>query len=271
MTRAALVCLALAGCGPALGPLVAGRHYREAVCGAVDRGGSDRAMVGAALDADAEVRAQLRVVPGALAADRVALVRVIAQTNVLPLDDLTLTASLVTDDGRLAAVAAGWESLSWATQERLPPWRTSQTWLTLGNLFRGGAAIFSAGLSLLFSNFQPETVLVDAPRSEFLRLAPRTTALMDVVEQSGCARHTLTDGAGVRCVWYFVLDEAGRAPVSLRVSARYVSRRLVSQTSTDRECEVTRAYGVPLGAPGDVEARAAARFGDAMQPLPPAP
>jgi hypothetical protein len=241
MMRRIVCCALLAiGCGPALGPLLAGHHHRETVCAAVDGNAHDRARVGRALDVDADIHANVRVIsddelPEDIALPmrhRVRLVRVVAQSNVLPLDEVVMTASFVTNDGRLVALEAGWESLAWATQEHLPPRRPGENWITVGNLLRTGAMFASVGVSLLFMDFpnmafRPETIMVDAPLHEYQRLAPRASVLMTTARQGGCERQATAESAGGRCVWYFVLDLIGRDAAFLQVDVRYVSRRLV--------------------------------------------
>jgi len=281
MRSAALagVLLLLAGCGPSLGGLIEAKHYREAICAANEGGEGTRAEVGGALDKDADLQVhvhvvsaeELRPVLGA-ATDKVLargrLARVMVESNVLPVDAVEFEASFVTEGGLVAGLDAGWETLAWVTQEKLPSRRREQTYATPGNFLRGGAAVLTLGLSLLFTEFQPGTLEVDAPPSEYARMAPLATRLRTTTERGGCKSPTLpalssATGAGQRCTFYFVLDNVSRAPVALELKARYLAMRhnAVMLREADRRCAVERTFRVPFGPPATMEEVARTKFG----------
>jgi len=279
------VLFGLAGCGPSLGGLVEAKHYREAICAAHDGGEDARTEVGRALDKDADLQVHVHVVSeeelrpvlgeatsGVLARGR--LVRVLAESNVLPVDALGIEASFVTEGGLVAGLSASWETLAWVTQEKLPPRRREETYATPGNVLRGGAAVLTLGLSLLFTEFEPGSVEVDASPSEFARMAPLATRLRITTERGGCHSPTLpalssATGAGQRCTFYFVLDDVSRAPVFLDIKARYRAMRhnAESLSEPDRQCAVERTFQVPLGPPAGIEEVARKKFGPRMRGL----
>lgn len=275
---AALLSLALGACGPSVRSLVTQRHYREAVCAAHDGSDRDRALVGQALDASAGLLAHVHVVtddelraslgpgfsPGAV---RGRLVRVIAQSDLLPLDTLDLAVTFTAEGGRMAALPATWETLAWSTRETLPPHRASQTYLTGGNILRGAAAFFTLGFSLLFADFRPDTIAVEAPLSEYERLAPIATRLHGTTERAGCANHSLSAGAGQRCEWYFVLDTVSHDPVTMELTVRYAAMRAGGSETEPESCALTRSFRIPLGAPDEIAAQTRARFGDTARPV----
>ncbi len=274
----AALTVVLGACGPSVRSLVAQRHYREAVCAAHDGSDRDRALVGRALDVDAGLLAHVHVMtddelraalgPGfSTVTVRGKLVRVVAQSDLLPLDTLDLSVAFTAEGGRLAALPATWETLAWATRETLPPHRTSQTYATGGNVLRGAAAFFTLGFSLLFSDFRPDTVAVEAPLSEYERLAPIATRLHATTERAGCANHSLTAGAGQRCEWYFVLDAVSRDPVTLELAVRYAAMRAGGAEAEPESCALTRRFRMPLGPPAEIAAQTRARFGDTARPV----
>jgi hypothetical protein len=258
--------------------LVTKRHYREAVCAAHDGSDRDRALVGRALDADAGLLAHVQVVtddelraalgPG-LSTDAVRgeLVRVVAQSDLLPLDALDLSVAFTAEGGRAAALPATWETLAWATREALPPHRTTQTYLTGGNVLRGAAAFFTLGFSLLFSDFRPDAVAVEAPLSEYERLAPIATRLHATTERARCSNHSFSAGAGQRCEWYFVLDAVSRDPVTMELTVRYTARRAGGSETEPESCALTRSFRMQLGPPAEIVAQTRARFGDTARPV----
>jgi hypothetical protein len=280
-----LSCLAplVAGCGPSLGGLIEAKHYREAICAANDGGEGDRAEVGRALDKDADLLVHVHVVSAeelrpALGEatekviERGRLARVLVESNVLPVDELEIKAGFVTEGGLVAGLEASWEALAWATEEKLPPRRLEQTYATPGNILKGGAAVLTLGLSLLFTDFEPGTVEVDAPPSEFERMAPLATRLRAATERGGCRSPTLpamssATGAGQRCAFYFMLDNVSRAPVLLDLKARYVAMRhnAESRREEERRCAVERTFQVPLGPPSRIEEAAREKFGARMR------
>ncbi|UQA55425.1 hypothetical protein [Polyangium aurulentum] len=277
------VLLLVAGCGPSLGGLIEAKHYREAICAATDGTEGARAEVASALDKDADLQVHVHVVTAEelqpvlgsateKVIERGRLARVMVDSNVLPVDTLEIEASFVTDGGFVAGLDAGWEALAWVTQEKLPGRHREETYATPGNLLRGGAAVLTLGLSLLFTDFQPGMVEVDAPPSEFARMAPLATRLRATTERGGCKSAAMpapssAAGAGQRCTFYFVLDNVSRMPVLLELKARYAATRhnAESLAYTHRECAVERTFRVPLGPPAGIEEAARRKFGTRMR------
>lgn len=281
MRLAALIAglLALSGCGPSVAGLVKDRHYKEAICAGQEGSWSTREMVGRALDADAALLIhahvasadELRAVLGGSTdqvLERARLVRVSAQSNVLPIDALGIHAAFMTGRGQRAAVIANWTTLAWLTQEKLPPKRVEETYVTGENVLKGGAAVLTLGLSLLFTDFEPGYVEVDAPLSEFERIAPLASRLHRTTERGGCLDITLSaSGAGQRCTWYFLVDNISRAPVSLELTTRYVAQRVGIESGTTEEltCVIERRYEFALGPPPGMEAVVKESFGGEMR------
>ncbi len=266
------------GCGPNLQSLVQAKHYREAICAAQDGDTEDRRMVGRALDKDADLHLHVHVVSkdelqpvlgyatnATIARGRI--LRVGMQSNVLPIDSLELQGTFVTDAGRTAGLVADWSTLALITNEKLPPNRVEQTYATGENFLKGGAAILTGGLSLLFTNFHQGNVEVQAPYSEFVRLAPHASALHNTTATAGCTAIGAADGAGRKCVWYFVLDNISRTPVAFELETSYVSLRQTGKQSPDVEekCLVKRPIRISLGKPEDIEKTSRDLFGDKMQ------
>jgi hypothetical protein len=201
---------------------------------------------------------------------RARLVRVSVQSNVLPIDSIGIQASLTTDGGQVAGVPADWQTLAWVTQEKLPPKRTVETYATGENVLKGGAAILTLGFSLLFTDFEPGYVEVDAPLSEFEAMAPLASRLHRTTSRGGCSDITLSaSGAGKRCEWYFLLDNVSREPVSLELSARYLASRVAELQGSEesKTCVVERRFRMQLGPPAGVEAVVRERFGSEMRPV----
>jgi hypothetical protein len=284
MKRRAILLLcgtwALGGCAPSLQSLVSAKHYREAICAGAEGNESDKNLVGQALDKDADLlvhmyvvsRDELQPVLGEkteAATKRGRIVRVNVQSNVLPIDNLEISGSFVTTLGQTAAVTANWSSLAWITNEELPQQRVEKTYLTGENILKGGAAILTAGLSLLFTNFNQGSVVVDPPLSEYMRMAPHASALHRAAGHSGCSHIGVSDGTGQRCSWNFVLDNVSSAPVSFDINTRYVSMRQTSKTFPESEatCFVYRSVRLPLGSPQDIEKIVRERFGTQMVPV----
>lgn len=270
----------LGGCGPNLQSLVQAKHYREAICAAHDGTAEDRRMVVRALDKDADLHLHVHVVSkdelqpvlgyatnATIARGRI--LRVGMQSNVLPIDSLGLQATFTTDAGRTAGLVADWSTLALITNEKLPPNRVDQTYATGENFLKGVGVFFTLGWSLLFTNFNPGNVEVQAPYSEFLRLAPHTTALHNTTATAGCTAIGAADGAGQKCTWYFVLDNISRTPVAFELETSYVSLRQTGKRSPDVEekCLVKRPIRIPLGKPQDIEKISRDLFGSKMQPV----
>lgn len=272
--------LTLGGCAPSLQSLVDAKHYREAICAGRDGDARDQNLVGQALDKDADLLVHMHVVSNddlrpvlgettEAAAKRGRIIRVDVQSNVLPIDKLEISGTFVSSEGRTAALTANWRSLAWMTNEELPQDRVEKTYLTGENFLKGGAAVLTAGLSLLFTNFNPGTVVVEAPLSEYMRMAPRASALHRAAGHSGCSRIPLADGAGQRCSWYFVLDNVSSSSVGFDIDTRYVSNRETNAPYPEDKatCSLVRNVRVPLGAPQDIEKTVRERFGTQMVPV----
>ncbi len=270
----------LAGCGPSLQSLVQAKHYREAICAAHDGDTDDRRMVGRALDKDADLHLhvhavssdELRPVLGDATnatISRGRIVRVDVQSNILPIDGLDLRGTFVTDAGRTASLVADWSTLAWITNERLPPNRVEQTYATGENILKGVGALFTGGLSLFFTNFHPGNVAIQAPHSEFVRMAPHASALRNTTEAARCTAIGAADGAGRKCTWYLILDNISRTPVAFQLETSYSSLRQTGKQFPDVEdqCLVKRPIRIPLGKPEDIEKASREQFGDKMQPV----
>lgn len=271
----------LSACGPSLSGLVRDKHYREAICAAQDGGEQDRRDVGHALDADAAFYVHMHVVsteelrPVLEAATeqvsaRTKLVRVSVQSNVLPIDAIRMEPSMRAESGKLAGVFADWQTLAWATQEKLPGKRTEKTYITGENVLKGGAAVLTLGFSLLFTDFEPGYVEVDPPLEAFEAMAPLASRLHRTTSRGGCLDITQSSsGAGKRCEWYFLLDNVSRDPVSLELRARYVSARAGERAGDieEKSCVVERRFQMSLGPPAGIEAIVRERFGNEMRPV----
>lgn len=270
--------LVLAGCGPNLQSLVHEKHYREAVCAAEDGNDSDRVLVGNALDKDADVQLGLHVVSSdelrPILGDRTneslqrgRILRVVAQSNVLPVDDVELKGTFVTESGRTAALVADWNTLAFLTHEKLPPQRVQQTYMTGENVLKGGAAILTAGLSLLFTSFRPGNVVVDPSPADYEAYAPQASKLHHTTGHSACSYIEVGTGLGRRCTWFFVLDTAPSSRVTFELGTHYVSRRQTGKPSSEKEdrCSVVRFNRVALTTPGNMETFVQERFGGRMQ------
>jgi len=269
--------LTLGGCGPSLQSLVQAKHYREAIAAGQEGNDDDRKIVGRALDKDTDLLVHVHVVSNdelapllgeetKAATKRARIIRVKLQSNVLPVDKLELNGTFTTEEGRTAAVIADWQSLAWITNEKLPEQRVEKTYLTGENFLKGSAAVLTAGLSLLFTDFRPGSVVVDAPLSEFEAMAPPASALHREAGRSGCANVGMAEGSGQRCTWYFVLDGVSISAVALDIDTRYVSTRenANSYNVEDSTCALQRHIHLPLGTPENIEKLTRKRFGSQM-------
>lgn len=270
--------LVFGGCAPNLQSLVQAKHYREAICAAHDGDSEDRRRVGRALDKDADLHWHVHVVSSdelrpvlgdktdaSMARGRI--VRIGVQSNVLPIDSLEFRGSFVTDAGRTAGLAADWPTLAWITNEKLPPRRVEQTYVTGENFLKGAGVLLTGGFSLLFTNFNPGNTEVDAPYSEFVRMAPHASKLRNTTASATCRALDSADGAGRNCSWYFVVDTISRTPVVLEVETQYISMRQTGKQSPDVEgqCLVKSSVRLPLGKPDDIEKVSHDLFGDKMK------
>lgn len=272
-----LVPFFLAGCGPSVHGLVQAKHYREAVCAAQDGTADDQDLVARALDKDADIYVHVHTVSEnelqpilgldtLTALERGRIVRVSLQSNILPLDNLELSAKFTTANGKTSGVPADWPTLAWLTHEKLPPKRKAETYVTGENFLKSLGVLFTAGFSLLFTNFHPATYEIDAQPWEFKQSAPKAYALHETTQQGGCSKHRASAGAGKKCAFYFILDTVSKEPVSLQIDVNYISMRKTSKSEGER-CVVPRSATVPLGKPQEIEKISRERFGDRMQPV----
>ena len=271
----AAVSLSALACGPSVQGLVADRHYREAVCAAVDDPEQSE-LVGGALDLDANVAVHAQVIDspevraalsGRRGASDVVVFRVSAQSDTLPVDALELAVQVGSLDGTATALGARWDTLAWATGEPLPPRRQIETYITNANALRATAAIVTAGLSLLFTRFRPESTMVDPLPEEYERFAPRATSLHALVGQSGCRANESGNLGGVRCEWFFVYASRSPSPLAMVLSTRFTANRNHPERTLLSACSVTRQAHLTLGARATLAADLDARFGPRSRTL----
>jgi hypothetical protein len=264
----ALFALALVACGPSVRTLVEHRHYREAVCAAHE--GHDRAFVIDALGRDTAlaVHAQRVRTPAVdqrnerRAAEHlapVALVRVDAQSNVLPLDRVNVEARVLDADHVPRGVIASFTTSLMMTRERLPPSRRVHTYITPANFLRGFAAALTGGLALAVSPMQREWVTVEPTPAEIAMTAPLAMRLLESVQQSSCVEST-PGQHNARCRWYFFVAAREDEQLSLELTTRYVAHRS-NYDRTARACHVDRTLVRSLGAAGSLDATLVQRFG----------
>lgn len=265
--------LVVAGCGPQLDQLVAKRHYREAICAAHDGSAGDRDAVQRALAADARALVHVdmmrteqlaRVVGDAAEAvtRRARFARIRVRTDVLPVDDLEVAAAFTRGGRELASVPVNWSSLAAATGEPLPPQVARTTYAHPGTTLKVLGAVLTAGALLPFIRFDQREILVDAPRSEYDKLAPRASALLDAMAEyrfcvEGSAR-------GISCSWFVAIggiDPSAR--IQLDVMLRYRAKR----TRYPDACTVEQTISIPLGRVAELDATTARIFGSQMRPL----
>ena len=276
MRRAALLLLALPGCGgPSLTQLVDGKHYREALCYGADGSPDDRAAVTRALDADEQLYVNVRVVsPEELrpvladgtdeVSARAVFARGRAQGNVLPVDRLKLAVSLVGEGAHVPAKPLDWATLAWATHEPLPSGHTEETYLTGINVWRGLEFVMTAGLSVIWDPMRPSTVTTDATPDEYKASAPRAFALHEAMPGAHCEDVHL-GGGGQSCEAYFVVDAQVAVPVELEVKTTYEADR--QPVDNDKVCSIDSDTKIVLAQPRDLAQRTAALFGDRGRPL----
>lgn len=263
-----ITALSLTACGPSVRSLVAHRHYREAVCAAHE--GRDRALVTEALARDSalavhaqRVRApavdQLNERRAAEHLPAVALVRVDAQSNVMPLDRVSIEARILDEERAPRGASASFSTALMMTRERLPPSHTVQTYLTPTNFLRGFAAVLTGGLALAVSPMQREWVTIDPTPTEVARAAPLAMRLLESVQQSGCVEST-PGQHNARCRWYFFVAARDDETLSLELTTRYVAHRSNYERSS-QTCHVDRTIVHALGAAGALDATLANTFG----------
>lgn len=249
-----MACLALAltsGCAPRLSTLIAGKHYREAVCAAHDGGAARRRRVSEALAADSGLYVHLqsmsqaelaqRVDP-ALAGEvlaRVDLVKITVQANTLPLDDLQLQVTVQGEDMGAGAAAIGWETLAVATGETVPDPERYTSYATLGNLLRSVGVVVTVGLSLPYTNFNKRVYTLPPSSEAYRQQMPRAAALLAAL---GAARCEALGDAGQVCTGHFVFDRSPATQWTLTLAQTYVA-----QIEPRRACTHERAASVQIG------------------------
>jgi hypothetical protein len=277
-----LVAAPALGCAPTLTQLVADKHYREAICAGVDGYEEEAGLVADALVADADVQlhvhritaSELAPVLGEATADvaaRVELVRVRLATNALPVDGYDIRMGVVEHADRYPAAPAGWESLVYATGERLPPNRTASTYATPENALKGLGAFFTVGISLLFTGgFEPSVYRTEPYREDYLAVAPLATALHDAFGASGCGGDPLSQSRyqGRTCTAFFVLPSHDDARWRLVVEQTFGANRLPADLPEEEaRCAVTHAAAVDLSGASTLRAHTRRVFGPRMRPL----
>jgi hypothetical protein len=277
----AALCFAWTGCGPSVRQLVADKHYREAIC-AADGGGRDtRMLVEEALWSDLDLHLHLQPVPdealarvvgddAARISDRALFVRILLRTNVVPVDGLQLKASLEREEGTSGGAAVSWEALSWATGEPLPPKQEYETYATAANVRRGLAAIPTFGLSLLFSPFQRERRIGDAPLEVHRRTAPLATRLHGEMAYHGCRELAPPGSAGLgkACTGFLVVDRSVDEPLSVRVELTVGAEKEPRRLRHEGRCTVSRTIRIPVGRPAELAKGEGAASGRRMLRLP---
>lgn len=250
---------ATTACGPSLSSLVRDRHYREAVCAVA---GGDETEVMDALVRDAEVRLRARRLsdrelaaldPRASEAlrPRASIVIVELESRRMPLDGLTAEVVFL-DDGEPASSPATRSTLIWATGETEPPPVAMETGVTpansllgLGYLMTGGIPLILGGLASVatghpFDPFPDRAVVnVDAPESEYERLAPVATALSRALPV--CVQPM---GPMLRCQGALLIDprlERGTVQLTVHASAQRISRR---GETLDDACVASRVHRI---------------------------
>lgn len=281
----AAIAVSTLACGPSVRALVADRHYREAVCAADE--GREAELVGRALDSDANIVLHAQVIDGAevraalsgpeVRSGRVGLtgrddgdavlLRISAQSDTLPIDTIELSVIAGALDGRAVALGTSWGALAWATGEPLPPRRLVDTYITGANALRAGAALMTAGLSLLFTRFRSETVSADPLPADYERVAPRASRLHALTSRAGCFPHESGAAGGVRCEWFFVYASRSDAPLAVVLTARYAADRTDPEHTLRSVCAVTRRAHFTLGARATLAADLDARFGPRSRAL----
>lgn len=266
------------GCAPTLGQLVEHKHYREAVCAGVDEEEPD--VVADALSEDANLHLHLRTVRGDELARVVPLealpvierrarfVRVRLQSNAIPVDGYGVRLRFESaHEGSAAAAPVDWQSLAYATDEKLPPKVAGSTYLTGENFLKGTGAFFTLGFSLIFTGgFNPAATTVNAPRSDYVRYAPHATALHDeMARDETCRSLGASTHQQKRCEMFFVLDGDPQVDWVVRVEQAFVSNRLgVDRYDGEGVCMVSTSHAVPLGSADEGIGRV---FGEEMRRL----
>ena len=249
------------GCAPTFSQLVEHKHYREALCAAVEEDYRDEVADALSLDADLHLhvhRVEHEELERAIGFDgasevgkRAEFVRVRFQSNAIPVDGYGVKVWFEGDArGGVQSAPVDWKSLAFATGERLPPKVYGKRYDTGENLLIGTAAVFTVGFSFLFTGwFKPRTVASQAPRSEFLRYAPLATALHDeMTAELPCSPFQSKTHQSKRCEQFFVLDSGTATDWSLHVEQAFAANRIPKGEYDDDEvCRVSTTDTVPIG------------------------
>ncbi len=250
----ALGAAALGGCAPPLAQLIDGKHYREAVCAGVEQDAAEEVTDALARDADAQVhihsvtREELEPVLGGQMPHvdgRAEFVRVRFITNTLPVDDYQVRLGVEEVAGLYEASAVTLESLLVATKEPLPPNRTYSTYMTPNNVMKGAGAIFTVGISLLFTGgFDAEQMTEGPSLDDFERTAQIATRLYQALELSSCTNSGGPLQPGADYTAFFMLPRKANARWRLSVEQTYRAKR-ISKHPTD-DCVLTHTDKVNL-------------------------
>lgn len=270
-----IVPIVVVGCGPRLETLTSQHHYREAVCAAADGSSGDRAYVGGALIRDLDPSVHVEVIERAHLAHaldqrgdpdeisrRARFVRVRLESNVIPVDDVDAGIAF-TAGGRTVGAPVTWPILAMITGERLPPQVPYSTYAHRGTYAKLLLAFVTGGVSLLYVPFRRRSYLEDAPRSEYLKVAPAASALRDAMQPDRCTSLPGRDGLGMSCTWYAAIDPSVEGPLELELAVAYAARRVTH----DPACRLQRSYTIPLGDARELATRMPRTFGPRMRPL----
>jgi hypothetical protein len=167
-------------------------------------------------------------------------------------------------------------TLTWATGETPPGPRLRRTYATGDNVLRTIAAVFTAGISLLFSPYQAHDVMSPPTLADYAAQAPAAAALYRGLPEPGCrsAAAPWSVGAGVACTAVYLLEhEAGADPNTdwfLDLRFRFAADREPDPAGIGRTapCTLSHEVQLPLGPARGLEARVAAAFRGEMRGLP---
>jgi hypothetical protein len=259
----ALALLLVAGCGgPSLSQLVAGKHYREAVCLATDGSQSERDRLERALTADAQLYVHVHVITKEelrpllaestdLVSSRALFVRVRAQSNVLPVDRMKVSVALAGSGTRVPAKPLDGDSLAFATHEDVPKPHTESSVNPLGVL----VTIVTFGIFGNLGGGRTETV---QPTEREYRDAPIAFKLRKAMPDAHCEALDM-GGRGQSCQAFFIVDPQVDVPVKLVVGTTYEADR--SADDGGDACSIAAESSVSLGPPRDIANRTQNLFG----------
>jgi hypothetical protein len=277
MSRPLALALALPlACGPSLARLERGHHYNEAICGAEERAFPEdqvRGIVRRALDPALHVavvpREQLAGIlgDGVPELDQVALLRVIYDSNTIPLSGFSAAVALRRAGATVDVTRADLERFAAVFKENIPGPRTvgpgaiESAAHTVGVI--GAAVLTVASLGLLGGLLKrmgpgPRSRTEYPTESEIRAAAPRAAKLYDAVGHLGeyCRR---TPGA--RCHTLAIIDRPPVEPADLAVTVR------LDYTGGCMYAGIGEQFTIPLPPGPSLEARLAAVFGQDMRRL----